>query len=197
MIGADPAAATALSVADVALRAMHPDDLAQVAALERLLFGAGAWSERAFVEELYGFGRTYFVAVVPPAVGPTTTATVAPLRAAQPTVIGYAGLWFNGDFAEVCTIAVAPRWQRRGVGELLMTALLERARGLGAESVLLEVRVDNGPAIRLYERFGFEPIGVRPRYYQPEDVDALSMRLLLPSEHASHCDAAWADQTTD
>jgi ribosomal-protein-alanine N-acetyltransferase len=46
--------------------------------------------------------------------------------------------------------------------------------------VLLEVRVDNKRAQRLYERFGFEPIGFRKAYYQPGNVDALVMRRSEP-----------------
>lgn len=41
--------------------------------------------------------------------------------------------------------------------------------------MLLEVRVDNIPALALYERFGFARMGLRKRYYQPEGVDAYTM----------------------
>lgn len=47
--------------------------------------------------------------------------------------------------------------------------------------MLLEVRVDNARAQRLYQRFGFEPIGLRRGYYQPGNVDALVMRLTDPA----------------
>jgi ribosomal-protein-alanine N-acetyltransferase len=60
-----------------------------------------------------------------------------------------------------------------------MTALIERSRKLKAGAVLLEVRVDNAPAIEMYRDFGFEILGVRKRYYQPEDKDAYTMRLDL------------------
>jgi ribosomal-protein-alanine N-acetyltransferase len=69
--------------------------------------------------------------------------------------------------------------QRHGVGRQLLTALIERSRKVKAEAVLLEVRVDNAPAIEMYRDFGFEILGVRKRYYQPEDVDAYTMRLDL------------------
>jgi ribosomal protein S18 acetylase RimI-like enzyme len=54
--------------------------------------------------------------------------------------------------------------------------LLVEAAARGADDVLLEVRADNPTAQRLYERHGFEAIAVRPRYYQPDDVDAIVMR---------------------
>src|SRR5699024_6485813 len=102
-------------------------------------------------------------------------------RDAHGTLIGYAGLWFDGDDAQVMTIAVAPDRQGRGTGRLLLGALLAEARMLGARSVLLEVRVDNEPALRLYEAAGFLRLGLRKRYSQPEDVDAWTMRLELTS----------------
>ncbi len=70
-----------------------------------------------------------------------------------------------------------PGAQGRGIGGVLLGALVGRAAREGATSVLLEVRADNATAIALYERHGFERIAVRRRYYQPEDVDAHVMRL--------------------
>ncbi len=77
------------------------------------------------------------------------------------------------------TIATAPGQQGRGTGRLLLADLVRRATAHGVEAVLLEVRADNAAARRLYDRAGFEVISVRRRYYQPGDVDALVMRLLV------------------
>uniref|UniRef100_UPI0015EFFD8C GNAT family N-acetyltransferase n=1 Tax=Streptomyces phytophilus TaxID=722715 RepID=UPI0015EFFD8C len=63
-----------------------------------------------------------------------------------------------------------------GLGPRLLEALLAAARRFGCREVLLEVRVDNERAQRLYERHGFAVIGVRRGYYQPGNVDALVMR---------------------
>jgi len=150
---------------DVVLRHLRFDDLDQVLALERTLFGPGAWTAGMFRDEIDGWGRWYLVA--------------EDRAATPPRMVGYAGLWFDGDVSQVMTIGVAPAAQRRGIGAALLGAIVAQSRELGAEAVLLEVRVDNDPAIRLYESFGFEPLGLRRRYYQPEDVDALTMRLLL------------------
>ncbi|MGW3560107.1 GNAT family N-acetyltransferase, partial [Streptomyces sp. NPDC000963] len=57
--------------------------------------------------------------------------------------------------------------------------LLQHATAFECDEVLLEVRVDNTRAQKLYERFGFEPIGFRRGYYQPGNVDALVMRLTV------------------
>ena len=59
--------------------------------------------------------------------------------------------------------------------------LLEEARARHVDDVLLEVRADNPDAQRLYERHGFTAIAVRPRYYQPDNVDAIVMRWVASS----------------
>ncbi len=119
-------------------------------------------------DELAGFGRWYVAAE------PVRLYAAGP----QP-LVGYAGLWFDGDVTQVMTIGVDPAFQHQGVGSVLLEALVERSRELGASAVLLEVRVDNDAALGLYAKHGFEQLGIRKRYYQPEDVDAYTMRLEL------------------
>jgi [ribosomal protein S18]-alanine N-acetyltransferase len=136
-------------------------DLPRLVELEEELFAPSAWSEGMLREELAAPGRTY--------VGIDEDGGL----------VAYAGLWFDGDVTQVMTIGVAPSAQRRGLGTVLLTELVDRSRDLGAAAVLLEVRVDNDPAIALYERHGFTVLARRRRYYQPEDVDAFTMQLLL------------------
>lgn len=150
-----------MSAADL-LRPLRVSDVARVAALERQLFGPSAWSEAMIRAELGGPARLYLGADDDSAV-----------------LVGYAGLWFDGEDAQVMTIGVAPSAQRRGIGSALLQALVDHARELGAQTVLLEVRVDNEAAVALYERFGFAVLSRRRRYYQPEDVDAWTMCLPL------------------
>src|SRR5690606_10861874 len=121
-------------------RPLTHDDLPTLVRLEGELFGAGAWSRAALADELDGPGRWYIGAV---------DETGA--------LIGYAGLWFDGFDAQVMTIGTDPQRQRRGVGRLLLDALVRHARELGAGVVLLEVRVDNDVAVHLYRKVGFEP----------------------------------------
>lgn len=173
------------------VRAMREADLERVAAIEVELFGMSAWTPGMLREELRGPGRWYVVAARSPTgtdlrggtdlVGDDGLAGLAGAAGASgpDDVVGYTGLWFDGDVAQVMTLGVVASGQQRGTGSQLLTALLGRARELGAPAVLLEVAVDNGPAIALYERFGFERIGLRKRYYQPEDTDAHVMRLEL------------------
>ena len=93
------------------------------------------------------------------------------------SVLGYAGLAVSPpDEAWVQNVAVRRDAQRRGIGRLLLEALLAEAARRGARSTLLEVAADNAPAQRLYAGYGFEPIGVRRGYYQPSNTDALVMQ---------------------
>jgi len=90
-------------------------------------------------------------------------------------VIGYAGIVSYGEEAHITTIAVDPRQHRMKVGSRLMYELFQYAIRMEANAVSLEVRVSNWGAQRLYERFGFRPVGVRKNYYQEIGEDALIM----------------------
>ena len=95
-------------------------------------------------------------------------------------VIAFAGMWLMVDEAHVTTFAVAPAWRRRHIGERLILALLDLAIGRGAREATLEVRLSNLPARRLYEKYGFRPVGIRPRYYSDDNEDALIMTTPRP-----------------
>lgn len=155
-------------ITEVRLRPLRNADFDRVLELERQLFGKGSWTYGMLADELAGLGRWYIVAE-PERLD----------RAGEQPVVGYAGLWFDGDVTQIMTIGVDPAVQRHGVGRQLMAALIERSRKVKAGAVLLEVRVDNAPAIEMYREFGFEVLGVRKRYYQPENMDAFTMRLDL------------------
>jgi ribosomal-protein-alanine N-acetyltransferase len=148
---------------EVLLRDLEWTDLVHLAGLEQQLFADDAWSEATWWSELAGRPRRDYV------VAKTSDGTIA----------GYAGLDLSGDVADVMTIATSPGHQGRGTGRLLLAELVRRATAHGADAVLLEVRADNAAARRLYDQAGFEVISVRRRYYQPGNVDALVMRLLV------------------
>jgi ribosomal-protein-alanine N-acetyltransferase len=90
-------------------------------------------------------------------------------------VVAFGGLWLMVDEAHVTTFAVDPAWRRRRIGERLLVALLDVARARGAREATLEVRLSNVAARRLYEKYGFRPVGIRPRYYSDNGEDALIM----------------------
>lgn len=138
-------------------------DVESLLPLERDLFGPSAWSAETFWSELAHPRTRWYV--------------VAMLAADPDRVIGYAGLLAPDAEADVQTIAVAAEAQGRGVGGVLIDALIAQARARSVTTLMLEVRADNERAIALYTKRGFERIAIRRRYYQPEDVDAWVMRL--------------------
>lgn len=90
-------------------------------------------------------------------------------------------MWIAGE-AEVLTLAVDPRFQRRGVARRLLTSLISRCAERGVGRVLLEVAEDNVAAISLYNKEKFQKDGVRPRYYKAGrscPVDAILMSCSL------------------
>jgi [ribosomal protein S18]-alanine N-acetyltransferase len=165
----DPAAPPDPAQPAVSLREMRWWDLDGVLDLEYDLFPEDAWSPGMFWSELAdtrhpAANRTYLVA-----------------ESAAGLIVGYAGLAAVAGTGDVQTIATARDHWGTGLGARLLTALLRAATAAECHEVLLEVRVDNLRAQRLYRRFGFEPIGLRKGYYQPGNVDALVMRLADPA----------------
>jgi ribosomal protein S18 acetylase RimI-like enzyme len=68
-----------------------------------------------------------------------------------------------------------PAWRRQRIGERLLLAFLDIAVDQGAHEATLEVRLSNLAARKLYEKYGFRPVGLRPRYYSDDGEDALIM----------------------
>jgi [ribosomal protein S18]-alanine N-acetyltransferase len=91
------------------------------------------------------------------------------------TVAGYGGMWLMVDEAHITTFAVHPAWRRQRIGERLLLAFLDLAIDRGAREATLEVRLSNLAARKLYEKYGFRPVGLRPRYYSDDHEDALIM----------------------
>jgi ribosomal-protein-alanine N-acetyltransferase len=95
------------------------------------------------------------------------------LRRARPApIVGYGGFWLVIDESHISTIASDTKWRGRGIGELMLLAMVERSIELGAAMVTLEVRASNLVAQNLYRKYGFEIVGRRARYYRDNDEDA-------------------------
>jgi [ribosomal protein S18]-alanine N-acetyltransferase len=140
------------------IRPMRWWDIEPVLVIENELFADDAWSAGMFWSELAQPDTRHYV-----------------VATQHDGIVGYAGLAAVDRQADVQTIAVTASHQGRGLGAALLTDLLTEADRRGVTSVGLEVRADNGRAQQLYARFGFERVGVRRRYYQPSNVDALVM----------------------
>ena len=141
------------------IRDLTAEDLEWVADQEREIFGVSAWSRELIAADFAKGLRRYRGVDVDGALA------------------GYAVYGFDGDAFHLMNIAVALEARGEGRSRLLMEDFLAEARRLGVEEAWLEVAVTNDAALALYRSYGFEDVRVRRRYYQPEGVDALVMRL--------------------
>jgi ribosomal-protein-alanine N-acetyltransferase len=146
----------------VRLRPMTAADLDVLLPYEQVMFGTEAWSRNSYLEELADTElRCYLVAED------------------EGGLLGDAGLLTIGETAQILTVGVIPAARRRGIGRLLVRALVAEARRRAADEVLLEVREDNDSARKLYTTEGFTVLGLRRGYYDHGRVHAVTMRLGL------------------
>ncbi len=158
---------------------MRLRDIKEVMEIEHDSFPS-PWSARAYRHELLDNDLShYFVVRQRQMEGPESSLLARIGRTlgvgARSPVLGYAGFWLTAGEAHISTIAVQPGWRRRGVGELLLVAMLDRAAELEADIATLEVRVSNSTAQNLYRKYGFRRVGLKRHYYRDCGEDALTM----------------------
>ncbi len=142
---------------ELELRRLELGDLDAIEQIERVSYRT-PWSRSMFASELAKPSSLSFGAVDEAG-----------------TLVGYLVLSRYVDAWHVMNVAVAPERRRQGVASALLQRLLELTEDDGMRGYTLEVRVSNLGAIRLYERFGFVPKGVRRGYYTDNREDALIM----------------------
>ena len=136
---------------------MRIEDLPAVHAIERASFDA-PWPPEAYRNDLETNRLAqYLVARV------------------DDEIAAYGGMWLMVDEGHIITFAVHPSWRRQHIGGRLLLSFLDLATDRGAHEATLEVRLSNIAARRLYEKYGFRPVGLRPRYYSDNGEDALIM----------------------
>jgi [ribosomal protein S18]-alanine N-acetyltransferase len=101
-------------------------------------------------------------------------------------LVGYLVISRYVDAWHVMNIAVRPDYRRQGIASMLMNRLFDLTSGRSRRGYTLEVRVSNTGAIKLYERLGFKPRGVRRGYYTDNREDALIMWKDPVQEPAAH-----------
>lgn len=94
-------------------------------------------------------------------------------------VLGYVGMMYIIDEGYISNVAVAPEYRRQGIADALIDELTRRAAALNLAFVTLEARQSNSPAIALYKKHGFVPVGVRKNYYELPKEDAVLMTKFL------------------
>lgn len=138
------------------IRNMTAEDISAVHEIEVASFSV-PWSREILEESFESENNKFLVAIF------------------DGKLAGYINLWYVLDEATVANIAVAGAFRKQGIAAALMENALNEAEENGMSAVTLEVRVSNEPAIRLYEKFGFESVGLRPDYYEKPREAALIM----------------------
>ena len=133
-----------------------PKDVTGIAELEREIF-PDPWDERSVQDCICSEGSMCFTAEE------------------EGRVVAYLIGRLIAPEGEIYRIAVAPHKRNRGLGYRLLDYSVKTSRGKGLESLFLEVRSKNLPAIKLYEAYGFKRVGIRKGYYKNPDDDAIVM----------------------
>lgn len=142
---------------NIQVRPMKIEDVDRVLEIEKDSFTT-PWSKDAFTMEIEKNELAkYLVAEV------------------DDLVVGYGGIWLIVGEGHITNIAVISDYRKMGVGNKLLEGLIEICKERDIESMTLEVREINYPAQKLYKKYGFEAMGVRPNYYQEDNEDAIIM----------------------
>lgn len=147
-----------MSLDNIFIAKMTKDDVEDVARIEEEAYGKHHWSKSSFYDEMSNNLAKYYVA-----------------KNDSGKIVGYAGTWHIIDEGHITTIAVKNDFLRRHIGESLIYKIIDDCYRDGVKYLTLEVRVSNIPAIKLYEKYGFQSLGTRKGYYQDNNEDALIM----------------------
>jgi ribosomal-protein-alanine N-acetyltransferase len=141
----------------IKIKPMSAEHVPQVAELEKICFST-PWSEKSIASELNNELALWLVAED------------------GGSVVGYVGSQTVFPETDMMNIAVVPQRRREGIAEVLVDALIQELKRIGSNSLTLEVRASNTPAIALYQKMGFHEVGRRPNYYRNPREDALILR---------------------
>lgn len=160
----------------IIIRDMTAEDVRRVRRIESAAY-EDSWPARTFEEELTNAFAQYRVAVEPLVEHHGPLAAVRrTLRRDHERVLGFMGCWYMVDQLHLVTIAVDPARQSEGIGRALLLDFFDQAFQAELDSAVLEVRVSNTRARRLYEEFGFRRLGTLHAYYKDNDEDAYVMQ---------------------
>ena len=135
----------------------RPEHIPQIEAIEKACFSV-PWTAEQIASQLRD-GQHEFLAALDE----------------NGTVLGYVGMMTVLDEGYIANVAVDPAYRRQGIADRLIARLCEIAADRGLSFLTLEVRASNAPAISLYEKHGFVPVGLRKAYYERPREDALLM----------------------
>jgi ribosomal-protein-alanine N-acetyltransferase len=145
---------------NITLKSALLDDAKNIAMVEGECLNV-AWSEKSIYESISSGNYKFFIA------------------SDKGKTVGSGGIMILFEEAEITNIAVLKDYRRCGIASMLLSLLLDEAFSRGCESAFLEVAKNNVPALKLYEKFGFEKINVRKNYYKDPPDDAIIMKKTL------------------
>lgn len=143
------------------IRRMKPEDVSRVLEIERLSF-SNPWSRETFQGEIQNDIISHPIVVV---------------ERPEDEVVGYVIYWQVQDDVQINNVAVHPDCRGRGIGEALLSSVIEKMKDGSVGFISLEVRCSNAPALGLYGKLGFRIIGKRKKYYTNPEEDAYVMGL--------------------
>ena len=133
-------------------------DIDNILDIEKNAYGKHHWSKDVFTKEFTNPYSTYFV---------------CEHKLDTSKVVGYIGYWQIQDEGHITTLAISPLYKRKHIADKLLYLLITHAKGKAIKWLTLEVRVSNLPAINLYKKYNFKQLGIRKKYYQDNNEDAL------------------------
>jgi ribosomal-protein-alanine N-acetyltransferase len=147
-----------MDINTIKIRKMTKNDIKQVMEIESVSFGNFHWKPEAFTAEMENNIGQYFIA-----------------EDEHKNLLGYCGFWLIMEEAHITTIAVQPTLRKQGIGEKLLQKMIDAGYEKGVKWFTLEVRAGNIAAQNLYYKYNFKSLGLRRKYYQDNDEDAMIM----------------------
>lgn len=146
-----------MDILKVFIRKMEYKDVDEVMEIESSVYPEHHWSREGFINEINSDLGNYFSLII------------------EDKVVGYGGFWAILDEGHITTIAIHKDFQGKGLSEILLQQFFETGYVKKLKWFTLEVRISNIKAIKLYEKYKFKSCGVRNKYYQDNQEDALIM----------------------
>jgi [ribosomal protein S18]-alanine N-acetyltransferase len=148
---------------NINIQPISVSEIDSIVILDRLCFG-GLWSIDSYRRELTNENSHFLGITVEGDLLPETDG-----------IVGFGCFWAILDEAHITLVGIHPQYQGRKLGQLLLCSLLDRAREIEMARATLEVRATNLGAIYLYEKYGFQTVGRRKKYYQDTGEDGVIM----------------------
>ncbi len=143
------------------IRQSELKDLDQIFKIEDEAYGKYGWSLKSFTNELNNPISLYLVA------------ENNSCNDNSKFIVGYIGAWLIAEEGHITTLVVSEKYRRKHIADILLYNLLTLLAKQGIKWLTLEVRVSNHAAINLYNKFKFKQLGIRKKYYQENNEDAL------------------------